>query len=68
MARMNSTDYDLLVDNRPGELAKVTKFLSDEDLGVRSLQVTDLGKQASIRFTTDRDCALPRRLRKARAV
>lgn len=42
--------YSLTVRNRPGELAKVTKLLSEAGLQVSDLRVASCGDRAAIRF------------------
>ena len=48
MRSQKTTRYDLVVKNRPGELAKLTKFLSDEGVNLCSLRVANAGDKASI--------------------
>lgn len=45
-------DYSVIARNRPGELAKLTKFLLDSGTPVSGLLVVNGGSRASIRFTT----------------
>jgi hypothetical protein len=44
------TRYSIIVKNKPGQLAEVTKVLSDAGVRVSGLQVDNLGSNASIRF------------------
>lgn len=44
--------YHLVVKNRPGELAKLTKLLSDAGMYVSGLRIANLGDKASIQFAT----------------
>lgn len=46
--------YNIVVKNRPGELAKLTKLLSDAGMNVSSLMIANLGDRSSIRFATPR--------------
>lgn len=48
--------YNIVVKNKPGELAKLTKFLADESIRVSALQVANCGDTASIQFSTPEDC------------
>lgn len=59
-----TTHYNILVKNKPGELAKLTKFLSDANMNVSGLQVTNLGGEASIKFSTHRGLNIQEKLRK----
>lgn len=43
--------YNIVVKNKPGELARLTKFLADTGMNVSSLQVANLGSKASIQFS-----------------
>ena len=52
MRQMNTARYNIVVKNRPGELAKVTKLLSDAGMNVNSLRIANLGDKASIQFAT----------------
>jgi hypothetical protein len=58
--------YNLVVKNRPGELVKLTKFLTESGLNVSDLRVANLGSKASIQFSTARECVLPEGFRKSR--
>lgn len=63
----SAADWTLEVPNRPGELAKVTKALSDAGLSVTALRVANWGDRASIRFRAPGLSLLPKRLsRRAR--
>lgn len=59
MRRTDSASYNIVVRNRPGELAKLTKLLSDAGINVTGLRIANLGDKASIEFRTPR--ALVRR-------
>ena len=59
------TLYNLVVKNRPGELVKLTKLLTDANVTVSGLRVADLGDKASIQFSAPKGCALPPGFRKA---
>ncbi len=50
MGRISAARYNIVVKNRPGELAKVTKLLSDAGMKVSSLRIANLGDKASIQF------------------
>ncbi len=60
----NTSRYSIVVKNRPGELAKLTKLLSDAGMNVSGLRITNLGDKSSIQFATPRDCGLKQVLRK----
>ena len=66
MLKDQTAGYNITVENKPGELAKLTKFLSDAGMNVSALRVANLGSKASIQFSTADDCALPDGCRKAR--
>jgi hypothetical protein len=59
-----TTQYNITVRNKPGELAKLTKFLSDEAVRVSALRVANSGDKASIQFSTVDDCDLREGLRR----
>lgn len=61
-----ATQHHLVMKNKPGELLKLTRFLSDSGLRVSALRVASLGETASIRFSTPGPCVLPRSIRAAR--
>lgn len=65
MAPQKHTRYNIVVKNQPGELAKLTKLLSDVGVSVCSLAVASIGDQASIQFSTPREDDLPERLWKS---
>lgn len=52
MRRTETARYNIVVKNKPGELAKLTKLLSDADMTVSSLMIANLGDRSSIRFAT----------------
>lgn len=56
--------YNIVVKNKPGELVKLTKFLSDANMNVSALRVIDRGSKADIQFSTPRGCNLIDGLRK----
>ncbi|MFI5361802.1 MAG: hypothetical protein ACHQ49_07510 [Elusimicrobiota bacterium] len=58
--------YCMTVRNRPGELVKLTKLLSEAGMNVRDLRVANLGRKAEIQFATEPECVLPARLRASR--
>ena len=62
MASQKPTRYNIVVKNKPGELAKLTKLLSDVGVNVSFLAVASLGDQASIQFSTPEEEELPQRL------
>lgn len=62
MAPQKQTRYNIVVKNKPGELAKLTKLLSDVGVNVCFLAVASLGDQASIQFSTPDEDDLPQRL------
>ena len=61
-----ATRYHLVMKNRPGELVKLTKFLSDAGVNVSTLRIANLGDEASIQFSTSKECALPPKFQKIR--
>lgn len=52
MQRTQTARYNIVVKNRPGELAKLTKLLSDAGLNVSGLRIANLGDKSSIQFAT----------------
>lgn len=62
MAPRKQTCYNIVVKNQPGELAKLTKLLSEIGVNVCSLAVASIGDRASIQFSTPREDDLPERL------
>ena len=64
MAQANAR-YSIVVRNRPGELAKLTKLLSDAGMNVSALRIANLGDKASIQFAMPRKCGRRHQLRKA---
>lgn len=60
MRPTNTARYSIVVKNRPGELAKLTKLLSDAGVNVGGLMIANLGDKASIQFATRRECGLRR--------
>ena len=62
MGPQKPTRFNILVKNKPGELAKLTKLLSDIGVNVCSLAVSSLGDKASIQFSTPEEDDLPSRL------
>lgn len=65
MAVQNTNRYNIVVKNRPGELAKLTKLLSDVGVNVASLMIASIGDKASIQFSTPDEGDLPERLWKS---
>jgi hypothetical protein len=65
MDQSNVTRYNLVVKNKPGELAKLTKLLSARGVRLHSLAVANLGDTASIQFSTPEESDLPERLWKS---
>lgn len=57
--------YSLVVRNRPGELVKLTRLLSDAGISVCAMRVANLGRKAAIQFTMPRGSAVPRGLNPA---
>ena len=53
--KTSTARYNIVVKNKPGELAKVTKLLSDAGMNVSSLRIANLGHKASIQFAIPRD-------------
>jgi acetolactate synthase small subunit len=64
MPQEKPTRYNIVVKNRPGELAKLTKLLTEEGVNLSSLTVANLGDKASIQFSTPQEKDLPERLLK----
>ena len=65
MLPQRPTRYNIVVKNKPGELAKLTKLLSDIGVNVSSLMVANIGDQASIQFSTPKEDDLPESLWKS---
>lgn len=65
MTQANMARYNIVVKNRPGELAKLTKLLSDAGMNVSGLRIANLGDKASIQFVMPRRCGRRHPLRKA---
>jgi hypothetical protein len=63
LADRTTISYRLLVKNKAGELAKVTKCLSDAGVNVSGLLVANLGDEAAIQFSIPKDSVLPPALR-----
>lgn len=57
--------YSIVVRNRPGELAKLTKFLLERSVAVRELSVGNSGSSTAIWFSAPRGCDLSDGLRKS---
>lgn len=53
MHQTRTARYSIVVKNKPGELAKLTKLLSEAGMNVRSLMIANLGDRASIRFAAE---------------
>jgi hypothetical protein len=62
MLEGKTTRYNLVVKNKPGELAKLTKLLSEKGVNLSSLIVANIGDMASIQFSTPQEDALPAEL------
>lgn len=56
MQQTNAARYSIVVKNRPGELAKLTKLLADAGMNVSGLRIANLGDKASIQFVMPRKC------------
>ena len=65
MLTKNQTRYNLVVRNKPGELAKLTKLLSEEGVNLCSLMVANGGDKASIQFSLPQESAVLERLWKS---
>jgi hypothetical protein len=65
MLRTNTARYNIVVKNRPGELAKLTKLLSDAGMNVSGLRIANLGDKSSIQFATPRENGRRHGLRRA---
>jgi hypothetical protein len=63
MQQANTARYSIVVKNKPGELAKLTKLLSDAGMNVSGLMIANMGDKASIQFMMPRACARRRHLR-----
>jgi UTP:GlnB (protein PII) uridylyltransferase len=50
MTKQKAKSFNLVVRNRPGELAKLTKLLTDAGMTVSGLRVANFGEKAEIRF------------------
>lgn len=56
MQQANTARYSIVVKNRPGELAKLTKLLADAGMNVSGLTIANLGDKAAIQFVMPRRC------------
>ena len=65
MLPQKPTRYNIVVKNKPGELAKLTKLLTDIGVNVTSLVVANIGDKASIQFSTPEEDDLPEELWKS---
>lgn len=65
MPAQKSALYNIVVKNKPGELAKLTKLLSEVGVNLASLMVASIGDKASIQFSTPEEGDLPERLWKS---
>lgn len=65
MTPSNTARYSIVVKNRPGELAKLTKLLSDAGMYVSGLRIANLGDKASIQFAMPRKGGRRQPLRRA---
>jgi len=65
MQQTKTARYSIVVKNRPGELAKLTKLLSDAGMYVSGLRVANLGDKAAIQFLMPRKCGRRQQLRRA---
>ena len=65
MQQTNTARYSIVVKNKPGELAKLTKLLSDAGMNVSGLRIANLGDKSSIQFAMTRRCGRRRALRRA---
>ena len=50
MTRQDPPRYNILVKNRPGDVAKLTRFLLDEGADMSQLRVAAIGDKASVQF------------------
>ncbi|MBI3299882.1 MAG: ACT domain-containing protein [Elusimicrobia bacterium] len=64
-ARNPTTRFSIEVKSKPGQLAKLTKYLSDSGLNVDGLAVSSFGDRAEIRFSAPLSSGLPEGLRKS---
>lgn len=64
MQRTQTARYSIVVKNRPGELAKLTKLLSDAGMNVSGLRIANLGDKSSIQFATPQECGRKHGLRR----
>ncbi len=55
MQRTQAARYNIVVKNRPGELAKLTRLLADAGLNVSGLRIANLGDKSSIQFAAPRE-------------
>lgn len=67
MQRTQAARYNIVVKNRPGELAKLTKLLSDAGLDVSGLRIANLGDKSSIQFAAPRETGRKHGLKRAGA-
>ena len=64
MLRLKPARYSIVVRNKPGELAKVTRLLSASGLSVSALKVASAGGKASIQFCAQQEAGMRERLRR----
>lgn len=64
-AQAQTTHFSVVVKNKPGELAKLTKLLAEEGVSLSSLTIANLGDKASIQFSTPQESELPEKLWKS---
>lgn len=59
------TRYDILVKNKPGTLAGLTRLLTGEGISIKALHVVNVGNNASIQFLMPGNRSLGDKLRGA---
>ena len=67
MQRTTEARYNIVVKNRPGELAKLTKLLSDAGMNVSGLRIANLGDKSSIQFAAPKETGRKHGLRRTGA-
>jgi hypothetical protein len=65
MPHRTVTQFSVVVPNEPGELAKVTYLLSQEEVNIEGVLSVNVGDTASIQFVADGGSAVRRRLEAA---
>lgn len=63
MSQRKQARYHILIANRPGELAKLTKYLAEKGVSLSALRVAQVGDKASVEFAVPQEISLPERFK-----